>query len=205
MLHESLAISFTALALLACESRASRGAAGESSAVAMGEIATDTAPAPAAARAPESKVESAMGAAPKAIASDAAIMDWPDKEGGQMKQLRAGSNGWVCLPASPSEDPLCMDKTFQEWGTAMEAKRTPEIKSVGVAYMLLGDAVGASNTDPDAKAPTADNQWVKAGPHVMVVVPEPALLASIPTDPKNGGPWVMWKGTKYAHIMVPVR
>jgi len=25
-----------------------------------------------------------------------------------------------------------------------------------------------------------------------------------PTDPKSGGPWVMWKGTPYAHVMVPV-
>src|SRR5262245_12579568 len=25
-----------------------------------------------------------------------------------------------------------------------------------------------------------------------------------PTDPKTGGPWVMWKGTRYAHVMVPV-
>jgi hypothetical protein len=24
------------------------------------------------------------------------------------------------------------------------------------------------------------------------------------TDPWNGGPYVMWKGTPYAHIMVPV-
>ena len=38
----------------------------------------------------------------------------------------------------------------------------------------------------------------------MVVVPDPAQLNSLPTDPHNGGPWVMWKGTKYAHIMVPI-
>ena len=29
-------------------------------------------------------------------------------------------------------------------------------------------------------------------------------LDSLPTDPKNGGPWVMFKGTPYAHIMVPI-
>jgi hypothetical protein len=26
----------------------------------------------------------------------------------------------------------------------------------------------------------------------------------ISDDPKSGGPYVMWKGTTYAHIMVPV-
>jgi len=29
-------------------------------------------------------------------------------------------------------------------------------------------------------------------------------LDMYPTDPKSGGPWVMWKGTPYAHLMVPV-
>ena len=26
----------------------------------------------------------------------------------------------------------------------------------------------------------------------------------ISTDPNNGGPFVMWAGTPYAHIMVPI-
>jgi hypothetical protein len=38
----------------------------------------------------------------------------------------------------------------------------------------------------------------------MLLLPDPALLDSYPTDPKNGGPYVMWKGTPYAHLMVPV-
>ena len=38
---------------------------------------------------------------------------------------------------------------------------------------------------------------------VMVLTPDTNQLAALPTDPHNGGPWVMWKGTKYAHIMVP--
>jgi hypothetical protein len=38
----------------------------------------------------------------------------------------------------------------------------------------------------------------------MIIVPDNALLAGLPTDPENGGPYVMWKGTPYAHVMVPV-
>lgn len=37
----------------------------------------------------------------------------------------------------------------------------------------------------------------------MILTPDAALLDTLPTDPNAGGPWVMWKGTKYAHIMVP--
>jgi hypothetical protein len=68
--------------------------------------------------------------------------------------------------------------------------------------MLAGDA-GASNIDPFAKAETPDNQWVVEGPHVMIIVPDPALLDSVSTDPHAGVPYVMWKNTPYAHIMMP--
>jgi hypothetical protein len=37
----------------------------------------------------------------------------------------------------------------------------------------------------------------------MVLVPDLRLLDGVSTDPNNGGPFVMWKGTPYAHIMVP--
>jgi hypothetical protein len=204
MWQQSLAVGLAALAIAGCKVRSAREeTARTTSTVSEGKLVSDTLR--NAGGASGSKVDNAMAAGPKSIASNATIMDWPSKEGGQMTQLRAGSNGWVCLPSSQTDDAMCLDKTFQEWGAAREAKRDPNIKSVGVAYMLKGDIVGASNSDPFAASPSAASDWVKAGPHVMVVVPDPAALASLPTDPNSGGPWVMWKGTKYAHIMVPVK
>ena len=38
----------------------------------------------------------------------------------------------------------------------------------------------------------------------MVLPSDPKQLDAMTDDPKSGGPWVMWKGTPYAHIMVPV-
>jgi hypothetical protein len=55
-----------------------------------------------------------------------------------------------------------------------------------------------ANTDPFAQAATSNNQWVVEGPHLMVIVPDTAQLESLSTDPHNGGPYVMWKGTPYA-------
>jgi hypothetical protein len=81
-------------------------------------------------------------------------------------------------------------------------KTDPKVDAPGIAYMLHGDK-GASNTDPFATAQTPDNQWVVSPPHLMVLVPDTKMLDALPTDPHQGGPWVMWKGTKYAHIMVP--
>jgi hypothetical protein len=62
---------------------------------------------------------------------------------------------------------------------------------------------GASNIDPFATGPADGNQWVVEGPHLMIVSPDAASIEAMPTDPENGGPYVMWKGTPYAHIMVP--
>jgi hypothetical protein len=203
MWHASLTISLTALVIIGCKVRSTPDALTHTSSTSQGARATETLS--AGGEVAGSKVDNAMAAGPRSIASNATIMDWPDREGGQMKQIRAGSNGWVCFPSSQTDDAMCLDKTFQEWGAARAAKRDPNLKSVGVGYMLKGDVVGASNSDPFATSPSAASDWVKAGPHVMVVVPDPAALSSLPTDPNNGGPWVMWKGTKYAHIMVPVK
>jgi hypothetical protein len=138
-----------------------------------------------------------MTAAPSDISANAAVVE--PGEGGKMRQLRAGTNGWVCM-AHP--EVMCLDKQWQEWADAWMSKRDPKVTSVGTAYMLAGDH-GGSNIDPFATAPTADNQWIVSPPHIMVVMPDKKQLDALPTDPHTGGPWVMFKGTPYAHIMVP--
>src|SRR5262245_1522463 len=85
------------------------------------------------------KIREALSAAPADIAMHAAVMDWPDKEGGPMQPLRPGTNGWTCMPSSPmpgaakGADPMCFDKTFSDFGDAWMSKKAPEIKNVGVA------------------------------------------------------------------------
>lgn len=145
-------------------------------------------------------IAKAVSAAPPEIGTHATVMGaGPD---GKMKQLRAGTNGWVCM-VDPLGNPMCLDKEWQAWGEAwMHKTDPPQPKAVGVAYMLQGDN-GASNTDPYATKPTPDNQWVVSGPHIMLLPTDRSQLDAFPTDPQTGGPWVMWKNTKYAHIMVP--
>ena len=51
--------------------------------------------------------------------------------------------------------------------------------------------------------------WVgKTGAIMVMAVPDPELLAGFLTDPNtgpnSGGPWVMWAGTPYVHLMVPI-
>lgn len=154
---------------------------------------------------PSDPVESAMSAAPQSIAHDASIVVAnPD---GTMKTLREGKNGWTCMPdspATPGPDPMCMDANAAKWAMAWIGHKPPPANTVGVMYMLEG-GTDASNTDPYATAPTADNDWVKTGPHIMVVG-SPDVLKGHPAGakPETKGPYVMWAGTPYAHLMVPV-
>lgn len=157
----------------------------------------------------EGKVTAAMTAAPDSISAAATIMDWPATEGGEHRQLRAGTNGWVCYPPSPApegavgQDPMCLDAEFQKWAGAWMTKKAPNLAGVGIAYMLQGDR-GASISDPFAKDAASATDWVVAGPHIMVATPNTATLATLPGSPAGGVPWVMWKDTPYAHIMVAV-
>ena len=146
-------------------------------------------------------IAKATSAAPSDIGRNAAVMGMGAD--GKMKELRAGTNGWMCM-LDLAGDSMCLDKEWQAWGDAwMNKKDPPKPKTVGVAYMLNGDK-GASNTDPYATKPTPDNKWVVSGPHIMILPTDVSQLDAYPTDWTKGGPWVMWKGTPYAHIMVPI-
>lgn len=201
------------LVSLAGLSACGKGAAPASDTTAAASATTPTTSSSSASVAPstsEDKIKNAMSAAPDSIASAATIMDYPATAGGKPTQLRAGTNGWVCFPSTPAakgavgEDPMCLDAEFQKWADAYMSKKTPKLTGVGVAYMLQGDR-GASISDPFAQAAAPPKDWVKAGPHIMVIAPTTAALSSVPAVPTGGVPWVMWKGTPYAHIMVPVK
>jgi hypothetical protein len=144
-------------------------------------------------------MEDALSAAWPGMAKDATVVDW---EG---NVLREGSNGYTCFPTPANlsaNSPMCMDSEWMEWADAWSNKKEYVADTLGISYMLAGDG-GASNIDPYAEGPTADNEWIREGAHLMILVP-PELLESFPTDPHNGGPYVMWKGTPYAHLMVPI-
>jgi hypothetical protein len=138
----------------------------------------------------------ALSAAPPAIAENATVMDM---EG---NILREGTNDWTCIPMPGNA--MCLDRQWMSWLDAYVNRRDEvNITGIGIAYMLRGDT-GASNIDPFAEQPTPDNEWVQTGPHLMIIVPDPALLEGIPSDPTLGGPYVMWRGHPLAHIMLPV-
>lgn len=150
-------------------------------------------------------IRSAMSAAPMSVAKDATIMDMTAD--GKMRSVRKGTNAFTCLPDNPDTpgpDPVCMDQVGMDWMMAVMSKKAPSGK-VGVMYMLAGGS-DASNTDPFATKPAAGTTWLTTGPHLMVTGPKGSFDAyqkGPKVDPTK--PYVMFAGTPYEHLMVPVR
>ena len=162
----------------------------------------------AAKKAPSEKqlIASAMSAAPSAVAKGAKIVAMDDKG---MHTLREGSNAFTCMPdnpATPGPDPMCADKNAMAWVDAWVGHKPPPSGKVGLMYMLSG-GTDASNTDPYATKPDAANHWIKTGPHIMIVGADAAFYDMYPkaADPDTAAPYVMWAGTPYQHLMIPIK
>ena len=154
----------------------------------------------------EEIIELAMSAAPVNVSSKATIM------GSDGTILKKGSNGWVCMPGTPPNEnvnPMCVDPAWQNWlqeymkGSVGEAHDyNSETASFGVSYMLIGDI--PVDNDEAFNPDTSKGNWVAEGPHLMLLLPE-SLMKDLPKDPYAGGPYVMWEGSEFVHVMVPLQ
>jgi hypothetical protein len=149
-------------------------------------------------------IANAMSAGPPAVSADATIITM---DGDKIRTLRKGKNEYTCMtddPGSPGNDPMCLDKNAMEWLNAwMDHKDAPKGK-MGLVYMLQGGS-DASNDDPFATSPPPGKKWVTTGPHIMVVGMA-GMLDNIPRSPDAPKkPFIMWGGSSYEHIMMPVK
>ena len=150
-------------------------------------------------------MEIAMLAAPENVSGNATIMA---ADGAILKE---GTNGWVCMPGSPPNEnvnPMCVDPAWQNWlqeymkavnGEAYEYDS--ESASFGVSYMLVGD-IAVDNKEP-YNQDQSKGVWVAERPHLMLLLPA-SMMKGFPTDPYAGGPYVMWEGNDFVHVMVPL-
>lgn len=153
----------------------------------------------------EAQIANAMSAGPDVIGREATILGW-DESGMPTVVLREGANEWTCLadwPVSPGNDPQCFDPVWTAWNDAYMAGEQPNVQRLGVAYMLAGGS-DPSNTDPMAMEPLPGEEWVTTPPHLMILIPGDLDPANFTTDHTSGQPYIMWEGTPYEHLMVPV-
>ena len=142
-----------------------------------------------------------MTAAPEQLVREATIVRM--EANGTMRTLKKGSNEYTCMVAN--DVPMCADPNAMEWAHAWQTHAPPPDK-VGFIYMLNGDN-GGSNTDPWATKAEPGNHWIKTGAHVMIVGPPAKTMTGYPRteDPDPTKPYVMWPGSPYEHLMLPVK
>jgi hypothetical protein len=149
----------------------------------------------------DAKIARAMTAAPADITDAATIMDVDGTI------LRAGTNGWVCLPGigliPGDQHPMCNDAVWMKWMAAASAGATFSTDVIGLSYMLAGDAM-VNNDNPMATDPNDGGVWVQEGPHIMMLFPDLTVASGLSRDPFVGGPYVMWGETPLGHVMLPL-
>jgi len=146
----------------------------------------------------EKRISAARAAAPASISADATIVV-------NGKVVVEGSNGWTCMPDTMPNDgaAMCNDAMWMKMMNAVGSKAAFTADGIGFSYMLQGDiGAGVSNSDPYHPDGKNAADYVETGPHLMIIVPK-SMLKGVTDDPADGGPYVMWGDTPYAHIMVP--
>jgi hypothetical protein len=148
------------------------------------------------------------GAAPTFIGDFATIL------GGDGSVIREGSNGWTCtatkpMPENGFETPhhafaLCADDEGFKWAAAYMGGTKPEMERDAYIWMLHGDT-GEDNSMPggDKNMAMKHDHWIESGPHLMLMPKDPATIAAFSTDFTVGAPYQMFKGSPYAHLMIP--
>lgn len=150
-------------------------------------------------------IANAMSAAPDHIARGATVL--VRQSDGQMRVLRQGSNDYTCMPDnpdSPGNMPMCVDAAGLAWVTALMRREEPPAGApVSIAYMLQGSSF-PSYDDPFPREPATEPRHY-TGP-VLMIMNVRGILRGFPVqDPSPEAPFVMYQGTAYEHLMVPVR
>jgi hypothetical protein len=149
------------------------------------------------------KIASAMQAGPKFVTQNATVLDWPSSPAGEFRVLRAGTNGWTCLPGragAAHDEPGCFDRVFLEFMKDSMAGRTPNVQSVGISYMYDGFWV------PNKSHPMGSENEFHVGPHIMIIGLDQKIMQTLNHDGSNGEPYVNHlPGRSELYMVIPIR
>ena len=172
----------------------------------------------------EWKIWAYSTAGPSFIASGCTVIDMDGSV------LREGTNGWTAMAGNPrgmsdpengwkdphEAMPMVADAQAMKWAMAYMDGTKPQLDHDGWMYMLHGD-MGEDNSvgmrmsvdsdgeiDIKTKETAAEGQWIVSGPHLMLMPKDPSSLRGLTNDFNSGGPYIMFGGTGYDHVMIPV-
>jgi hypothetical protein len=130
----------------------------------------------------EIQMARAIAAGPKEITDQARIMG-TDAQGNRIV-LREGNNDFICQPGKP--------QFVAQPASCYTTNSKPRI-----TYMLAG-ATQRSISDPDDKTSTP----LAIGPHWMIMMPFDPKTTGLPVTYSDTGAYIMWAGTRSAHLHI---
>ena len=147
----------------------------------------------------QTKIARALAAAPPDIAKAATVAETDGQ--GKMTVLRAGTNGFTCMPGDSTgvgQPARCADEASMQWFRDFaEHKPKPTNTIPGITYMLAG-ATQRSDSDPY----DTTSKPIAIGPHWMIMWPFDPKTTGLPTTHKPTGAYIMWAGSPYAHVHI---
>jgi hypothetical protein len=149
------------------------------------------------------KITSAMQAGPKFVTQSATVLDYPTSPDGEYRVLRAGTNGWTCLPGyagAAHDEPGCFDQVFLQFIKDSTAGLTPNVQRIGISYMYGGKWV------PNKSHAMGSNAEFHVGPHIMIIGLDQKTLQTLNHDASNGEPYVnSLPGRSELYLVIPIR
>ena len=131
------------------------------------------------------------------------MLDWPTSPSTEFRVLRAGRNGWTCLPGFPGathDEPGCFDRVFLQFNMDSMAGRTPDVQKIGISYMYGGKWV------PNKSHAMGNGDEFRVGPHIMILGLDQKMLQTLNQDGSNGEPYVNHlPGHPELFLVIPIR
>lgn len=169
---------------------------------------------PATPQSAEEQIARAVLPAPESLRESATVLAYRD---GRLETLRRGEGPLVCLADDPSKEAFhvaCYHRSLEPYmarGRELTAqglsdrdalaRRWEEIRA-GTLEMPDGPTVLYSLSDPEGKGTGAREPEKLRRLTVLYVPYATAEEAGLPTDPKDGVPWLMFPGQPTAHVMI---
>jgi hypothetical protein len=173
--------------------------------------AQDNAPPPV-----EVQIAGAVSPAPDSLKAGAAVLGYD--AAGQLVSLRSGSNNLICLADKPSSEdfhPACYQKELEPFMARGRALRAQGLKRAAIDSVRYAEIMSGALRMPPRPTTLYEYYGKKAnfdpatgkvtGASAVYVVYTPyatEATSGLSTVPLPGGPWLMYPGKPWAHIMI---
>jgi hypothetical protein len=166
-------------------------------------------------KSPQRQIADAVSPLPDSLRGGAKVLGY---RGGQLVTLREGRNSMICLADDPQEKGFhtsCYHRSLEPFMArgralraegasrqAVESTRLAEIEAGKLAMPTQPAALYQLLHDDDAFDPSSGDTVGLRGLYVIYMPYATTETTGISTTPSRTGPWLMYPGKPWAHVML---